>query len=334
MSQLSARTIWIALGMLILATLPIWMQHPYYINTSSQILYWAIIALGLNVLVGYAGLTSLGHAGLFAITGYAVALLVEAGFGHLTAALAAIVITLAGTAIFAVLALRATGIGFLMITLALGQIVWGIAYRWVDLTQGDNGVNLKTRPMPFGIDLSSPEAFYWATFVMFVLTVVSMRLFVASPFGASVRGTRDQDRRMNALGFNVWLIRFLAFMFSGFWCAVGGLLYIYYNQFVAPPVAALQTSAEVLLMVISGGTGTLLGPIAGAAIVIIVKNVVSAWIERWNLVLGLIFVLIISFMPTGLIPGISALWRARRGTNAGNGKVGTEASQPEKEGGR
>ena len=311
----------LVVSLLIMAALPIWMQHPYYINTSSQILYWAIIALGLNVLVGYAGLTSLGHAGLFAITGYGVALMVEAGYGHLTAAIAAIGFTLLASAVFAVLALRATGIGFLMITLALGQIVWGIAYRWVDLTQGDNGVNLKVRPMPFGIDLSSPSAFYWATYILFVAALVSMFYFVRSPFGASVRGTRDQDRRMNALGFNVWLIRFLAFLFSGFWCAIGGLLYIYYNQFIAPPVAALQTSAEVLLMVISGGAGTLFGPIAGAAIVIIIKNIVSAWIERWNLVLGLIFILIISFMPEGLIPGSRRIWRKFRGSDAPGGRL-------------
>ena len=327
MNMLSLRNVGIGLGLLFLATLPVWMQHPYYINTSSQILYWAIIALGLNVLVGYAGLTSLGHAGLFAITGYSVALMVDAGFGHLTAALAAIALTLAATAVFAVLALRATGIGFLMITLAMGQIVWGIAYRWVDLTNGDNGVNLKVRPMPFGLDLSSPSAFYWATFVAFVAALIAMQLFVRSPFGATVRGTRDQPRRMTALGFNVWLIQFLAFMFSGFWCAIGGLLYIYYNQFVAPPVAGLQSSAEVLLMVISGGTGTLLGPIAGAAIVIIIKNVVSAWIERWNLVLGLIFVIIISFMPDGLVPGTKRLWRTMRGTDAAEAAAARAAAE-------
>ena len=299
----------LAVGFLVLATLPVWLGHPYYINISSQILFWAIIALGLNVLVGYGGLTSLGHSGLFAITAYTVALMVEAGYGHLAAAIAALVLTVAASAVFAVLALRATGIGFLMITLALGQIVWGIAYRWVGLTNGDNGVNLKTRPEPLGISLMSPESFYWATFVLFLVAMGSMYLFVRSPFGASVRGARDQPRRMNALGFNVWLIRFLAFLFSGFWCGVGGLLYVYYNQFVSPQVAALQTSAEVLLMVISGGTATLFGPIAGAAIVVIMKNVVSAWIERWNLVLGIVFVLIISFMPEGLVPGTARLWR-------------------------
>jgi branched-chain amino acid transport system permease protein len=139
-----------------------------------------------------------------------------------------------------------------------------------------------------------------------------MWVFVRSPFGASVRGTRDQARRMTALGYNVWLIRFLAFLLSGFWSGVAGLLYVYYHQFIAPPIASLQSSAEVLLMVISGGSATLLGPIAGAAIVVIMKNVVSAYIERWNLALGLIFILIISFMPEGLVPGSARLWRAGR----------------------
>jgi len=139
-----------------------------------------------------------------------------------------------------------------------------------------------------------------------------MRVFVRSPFGASVRGTRDQARRMTALGYNVWLIRFLAFLVSGFWSGIAGLLYVYYHQFIAPPTASLQASAEILLMVISGGTATLLGPIAGAAIVVIMKNVVSAYIERWNLVLGLIFILIISFMPEGLVPGSVRWWRAGR----------------------
>ena len=276
-----------------------------------------MFALALNVLVGYAGLVSLGHAGLFAIAGYAAALLLAAGHGHLAANLAAIVVTLVASAVFAVLALRATGIGFLMITLALGQIVWGVAYRWASLTNGDNGVNVSTRPTVFGWSLAGADQFYYATLVIFVLAVVSMAVFVRSPFGAALRGTRDQPRRMNALGYNVWLIRFLAFLFSGFWTGVAGILFLYYNQFISPQVSALTASAEALLMVISGGSATLLGPIVGAAIVVMMKNVASAYIERWNLVLGLIFVIIISFMPEGLVPGSVRLckagWRALRG---------------------
>jgi branched-chain amino acid transport system permease protein len=210
---------------------------------------------------------------------------------------------------FAVLALRGTGLGFVMITVALGQIVWGIAYRWISLTNGDNGISINVRPRPFGLPLDSADAFYWATLVVFLIAVAAMAIFVASPFGAAVRGTRDQPRRMTALGYNVWLTRFLAFLFSGFWSGVAGLLYLYYNQFVSPQTVALSASAEALLMVIAGGTATLLGPIAGAALVIIMKDVASAYIERWNFVLGAIFVVIVIFMPEGLVPGSVRLWR-------------------------
>jgi branched-chain amino acid transport system permease protein len=134
-------------------------------------------------------------------------------------------------------------------------------------------------------------------------------MLVASPFGASLRGTRDQPRRMAALGYHVWMTRFLAFLLSGFWSGVAGLLFLYYNQFVSPQAVALTASAEALLMVISGGSGTLLGPVVGAALVIVMKNVASAYIERWNFVLGAIFVAIVVFMPEGLVPGAARLWR-------------------------
>jgi branched-chain amino acid transport system permease protein len=303
----------LVVALVLLATLPAWVGNAYYINIASQILLFAVFALALNVLVGYGGLVSLGHAGLFAVAGYTAALMLQAGQGHLAADLAAVGVTLAMSAVFAVLALRATGIGFLMITLALGQILWGIAYRWANLTNGDNGVNVSTRPAPFGVSLAGAPSFYFATLVVFLLALATMALFVRSPFGASLCGTRDQARRMTALGYNVWLIRFLAFLFSGFWSGVAGILFVYYNQFISPQIAALQTSAEVLLMVISGGTATLAGPIVGAAIVVITKNVVSAYVVRWNMVLGVIFVVIITFMPEGLVPGSARLWRwARR----------------------
>jgi branched-chain amino acid transport system permease protein len=299
----------LAAAAVLLVTVPAWVGNAYYINIASQILFWAVFALALNVLVGYAGLVSLGHAGLFAMAGYVAGLALEAHHGHGVAIALGLIAAVATAALFAVLALRATGIGFLMITLALGQILWGIAYRWAGLTHGDNGVVVRSRPAPFGLSLATPTSFYYATLIVFVLALLAMLIFVRSPFGASLCGTRDQARRMTALGYHVWVIRFLAFLFSGFWSGVAGLLYVYYNQFISPQVVGLQTSAEVLLMVISGGTATLLGPIAGAAIVVIMKNVASAYIERWNLVLGVIFVAIITFMPEGLVPGSIRLWR-------------------------
>jgi branched-chain amino acid transport system permease protein len=299
----------LAAALVILATVPLWIGSTYYVNIASQILFYAIFALGVNVLAGYAGLVSLGHAGLFGIAAYAGAKIMTGGHGHLTVTAGALALTLLAAAVFAVLALRGTGLAFVMITVALGQIVWGVAYRWISITNGDNGIAIQGRPSPLGLSLTSPASFYWATLAVFLIAVVSMAVFVASPFGASVRGTRDQPRRMNALGYHVWMIRFIAFLFSGFWSGVAGLLYLYYNQFVSPQAVALTASAEALLMVIAGGTATLLGPVAGAALVVIVKNVASAHIERWNFVLGAIFVVIVVFMPEGLVPGTARRWR-------------------------
>ena len=317
------RRVALALALAILAALPLWVGSTYYVNIASQILFYAIFALAVNVLAGYAGLVSLGHAGLFGIAAYAAAKILNTGHGHLAVATGALAVTVLAAAVFAALALRGTGLGFVMITVALGQIVWGVAYRWISLTNGDNGITISGRPSPFGLSLASPRGFYWATFVVFLAAVASMAVFVASPFGASVRGARDQPRRMNALGYHVWMIRFLAFLVSGFWTGVAGVLYLYYNQFVSPQAVALAASAEALLMVIAGGTATLLGPITGAALVVVMKNVASAYIERWNFVLGAIFVAIVVFMPEGLVPGTVRLarwavaaWRSGRARRA------------------
>jgi branched-chain amino acid transport system permease protein len=302
----------LAVALAALAAVPLWVPGTFYVNIASQILLYAIFALGINVLAGYAGLVSLGHAGLFGIAAYTAAKILTAGHGHLASDAAALVVTVLGAAVFAVLALRGTGLAFVMITVALGQIVWGVAYRWISLTNGDNGISIPSRPRPFGLSLAAPRSFYWATFLVFLLALASMAIFVGSPLGAAVRGTRDQPRRMNALGYHVWMIRFAAFLFSGLWTGVAGLLYVYYHQFVSPQAVALTASAEALLMVISGGTGTLLGSVVGAGLVVVVKNVASAYIERWNFVLGAIFVLIVVFMPEGLVPGFARL--ARRAT--------------------
>src|SRR5437879_1530347 len=169
----------LAAALVLLATVPFWIGNSYYTNIAAQILLYAVFALGLNVLVGYAGLVSLGHAGLFGIAAYAGALIVNSGAGHFAAIGGALVVTVAAAGIFAVLALRGTGLGFVMITVALGQIVWGIAYRWISITNGDNGVSVTTRPQPFGLSLATAPGFYWATLVVFLVTVGAIAVFVA-----------------------------------------------------------------------------------------------------------------------------------------------------------
>ncbi len=309
-SPVTGQRIAIVIAILALIAVPYAINEIYYVNIASQILLYAVFALGLNILVGYAGLVSLGHAGLFGVASYMVAYTIAAGHGHFLAILAALAAGLASTAVFAALSLRASGISFIMITLALGEIIWGLAYRWISITNGDNGINVGSRPEPFGLSLSTARGFYGATLVVFLVAVAAVAIFVRSPFGAALCGTRDQPRRMNALGYHVWMIRFWAFMFSGLLTSVAGILFVYYTEFISPQALALTASAEGLLMVISGGAGTLLGPVVGAALVVIVKNVVSAYVERWNFMLGAIFVAIVIFMPEGLVPGAVRLTRA------------------------
>jgi branched-chain amino acid transport system permease protein len=281
----------------------------FYINLASQIFIAVIFAASLNLLVGYGGLPSLGHAAYLGMTAYLSGwLYLKLGLAHsLTAPLA-----LAGTTlmagIFGLFALRATGLGFLMITLALSQVLWGTAYRWASVTNGDNGLSGLTRPAPFGISLDGPVAFYYFALIVTVVSMWMMARFVGSPFGAALRGTRDQARRMSALGHNVWLIRWVTFIYAGFWGGVAGLLYVYYHKYIHPTSLSLTSSAEGLLGVIAGGSGTLAGPVIGAAIIVILKNYVSAYIERWNMLLGFVFVAIVLFMPDGLVPGMRRLW--------------------------
>ena len=322
------RLVAITVAVVALALVPYAISETYYVNIASQILLYAVFALGLNVLVGYAGLVSLGHAGLFGVAAYAVAYLLAAGFSQTFAIVAAIVIALVATAGFAALALRATGISYIMITLALGEIIWGLAYRWISITNGDNGINVAARPAPFGLSLSSATGFYEATLIVFLLAIAAVAIFVRSPFGAALAGTRDQPRRMSALGYHVWMIRFGASMFSGLLTAAAGILFVYYTLFISPQALALTASAEGLLMVISGGAGTLLGPVVGAALVVIVKNVVSAYIVRWNFMLGAIFVAIVVLMPEGLVPGAVRLTRAAWRSTGGRKSVASPVAEP------
>ena len=297
---------WIVLAVLLLG-LPL-VAGEFYINLSSQILIAAIFAASLNLLVGFGGLPSLGHAAFLGTAAYFSAwLYLKFGLAHWMTAPLALAATTLMAGLFGLIALRATGLSFLMLTLALSQVLWGTAYRWVAVTEGDNGLRGLTRPAPFGINLDDTTAFYYFALAVTVVSIWLMARFVNSPFGAALRGTRDQARRMSVLGHNVWLIRWITFVYAGFWGAVSGLLFVYYNKYIHPASLSLTSSAEAILAVIAGGSGTLAGPLVGAAIIVILKNYVSAYIERWNMLLGFVFVAIVIFMPDGLVPGMRRL---------------------------
>jgi branched-chain amino acid transport system permease protein len=297
-----------AIFLVLLAALPL-VSGEYYVNLASQILIFAVFAASINLLLGYGGLATLGHAAYLGVAAYLSALLyLKLHLAHWISAPLAVLGTTLMACAFGLIALRATGLGFLMLTLALSQVLWGTAYRWVSMTDGDNGLRGLVRPAPFGVNLDNATSFYYFVLVIGALAVWMMARFVASPFGAALRGTRDQPRRMSALGYDVWLIRWIAFVYAGFWGAVSGLLFVYYHKYIHPVSLSLANSAEGLLAVIAGGSGTLAGPLVGAAIVMLLKNYVSAYIERWNMLLGFVFVLIVIFMPEGVVPGAKRLW--------------------------
>jgi branched-chain amino acid transport system permease protein len=305
---------WFAIAVIAASLLlPPLLAGDFYINLASQILIAAIFALSLNLLVGFAGMTSLGHASYLGVAAYISALLTSRyGLSHGSAAVLSIAGTVAMAAFFGIIALRATGLGFLMITLALSQVLWGLAYRMSNVTNGDNGIAGLTRPAPFGISIDSPASFYWFVLIVAGFAFLMMAIFVSSAFGSSLKGVRDQPRRMAALGFNPWLIRWITFIYAGFWGGVSGLLYVYYHKYIHPTSLSTTSSAEALLGVIAGGSGTLGGPVVGAAVVLLIKNYASAYIERWNMLLGLVFLFIVLVMPTGIVPGVSRLTAAMR----------------------
>jgi len=247
---------WIGVALLAASfLLPPFLAGDFYINLASQILIAGIFALSLNLLVGFGGMTSLGHASYLGVAAYISALLTSRyGFGHGPAAVISIAGTTAMAAFFGVIALRATGLGFLMITLALSQVLWGLAYRMSNVTNGDNGITGLTRPMPFGISLDSATSFYWFAFLVAAVAFLTMTIFVSSSFGSSLKGVRDQPRRMAALGFNPWIIRWITFIYAGFWGGVSGLLFVYYHKYIHPTSLSITSSAESLLGVIAGGS--------------------------------------------------------------------------------
>jgi branched-chain amino acid transport system permease protein len=285
--------------------------RPYYLNLTTRMLIFALFAMSLDLLLGYTGLASLGHAAYFGVAAYTIALLIlRAGVDSGIAFPAALVAATVTGALFAPLALRARGSYFLMITFALAQVVWSVAFGWRSLTNGDDGMPGVTRP-DFGWSLDNPTSFYY--FVLAVVGVAALLLaaIVKSPFGRALRGIRDSESRMQALGYDVWRFQYVAFVLSAFFGGIAGALYAYYNRFVGPEDLYVVQSAEALIMVILGGAGTLIGPAIGAALIVFLEDFVSSMTEHWVLILGIIYVLVTLFAPRGLI-GLYVQFRQRR----------------------
>ena len=293
--------VWIAI-----ATFPQWSREwessRYATSVIRDILIFAIFAGSLDLLVGRAGLPSLGHAAFFGAGAYAAAivgqrlatneLLVGLGAAALVAGLLALVI--------GALAVRALGIFFLMLTLALAQMVYALAYQATELTGGSNGLAGVRRPSLLGIDLASAEALYLLVAVVFALVTLLLWRVTRSPYGRALTGIRENERRMRALGYDTRTLKLSVFVLAGALAGIAGALSAYAFRFVSPNDVALGTSVTGLVIVLVGGAGTLLGPLLGAAVVLFIERVLSSSIGFSQTVLGVVFILFVVFARQGL----------------------------------
>ena len=289
----------------------------YVIVLVTHALIFAILAMSVDLLLGYTGLPSLGQAAYLGMGGYLTAILASRyQFGlDWTFWLVLPAGVLAGAltaALFGLFAIRAAGVYFLMITLALGMCVWGLAYRWNSLTGGDNGLVLPPRPQ-FGIELADDVTYFYLVFAFFVASLALLKLVVSSPFGRSLVGIRENEPRMRILGYNTWLHKYLAFIIAGGVGGLAGVLWAHAHGLVSPEDLVLATSVDALLMVVLGGPGTLVGGAIGAAIVVFLREYLSTLVSWWQYVLGGVYVLTILYLPGGLmsIPARVRLWRAQ-----------------------
>jgi branched-chain amino acid transport system permease protein len=188
-----------------------------------------------------------------------------------------------------------------MITLALGMVLWGLSYRWIPVTGGDNGISgIPRLEAHVGLPVSGPVPFYYVALLVFAACAILMWLLVRSPFGLTLRGIRENEPRMKSLGFNTWLHCYVSYVLSGAFASVAGVIWAYYNGFVSPTYLDLTASSELFLMVTLGGPATLAGPVLGAGAIVVLKNVMSAYTARWLLILGIVYIVTMLWAPQGI----------------------------------
>ena len=288
----------------------------YLLLVGERVMIFAIAALSLELLIGVGGLVSFGHAAYLGIGAYAAGILASHGFGTLAIALPA---ALLGSALFALatgaVAVRTRGVYFIMITLAFGQMAFFIGTSLAPYG-GDDGLSWPTRTLVLGTRLLKSEtAFFYVILVLLAATYILVNRLVASRFGRVLRGLTDNETRMQAIGFTPYPYRLTAYVIAGTICGLAGFLLGNQAEFVSPAYMHWQRSGELIMMVLLGGTGTLYGPIAGAAAFLTLEETLSRLTENWKVILGPLLVLVVLFAKGG-IAGAIETWRQRRMTPA------------------
>lgn len=320
-----AKLVSILAAIAILIVLPYTISS-YYVSLISIVFISAILASSINMLAGDANLVSLGHAGIAAAAGYGLAWASKQGYdlgGQLAVAGIMTVIT---SVVYGLISMRTRGIFFLMVTLAAGMVCYGIAFRWSSVTGGDNGLTGISRPP----GLTAYWQFYFFVLAIFVIVTIALVITSRSPFGLAMRGIRDSETRMRSLGYNVANYKFVAVFLSGIVAGIAGVLTVWQFEFISPSAGGFDKSAMVMIMVIIGGIGTLFGPLLGATLVVSIEQVLSTYVDRWPMILGALFIVVVIFAPQGLDGGIRQLaaWFRRRRSPKGSEVTDTPREAP------
>lgn len=290
-------------GLVIALALPRLGLPTFYVSLLTQMWIYATVAMSLDLLIGFAGLVNFSQAAFFGAGAYAVAIAATrfhiTGFAEgLVLGIIAAVLT---SAVLSLVALRAENVGFIIITIALNQIMWGLAYQWVSVSGGDNGITGLIRPTVLGIDVTGNTNYYYVCLACYLIALIVLLAVANSPFGLALQAIRETPRRMRALGYNVWFYRYAALLISAAVAGAAGVLFAWYNQFVGPGDLALDLSTQILIIVILGGIGTLYGQLLGALIVVFLSNGLSSVTQRWEFILGAIYFIVVMYAPDGFI---------------------------------
>jgi branched-chain amino acid transport system permease protein len=265
-----------------------------------NILIFGLMATSLDLMAGYTGLVSLGHAAFLGVGAYGTAIATNHGIGPNMAVPIALAAVLVAALAFGIVAVRVRELTFVILTLALSQLVWGLALLWVSVSGGDNGLSVSSLPVLGSVDLNDPDTLYYFVLAVFLVCETLLWAIVHSPFGLSLQGIRDNEQRMRTLGYNVSLHKYLAFVISSFLAGVAGILYAFYNLYVTPTSIDFSHNGIIVMMAIVGGLGTLWGPLVGAGVVVFIQLYVSIHLTRWVTLLGVVFVLTVLFAREGL----------------------------------
>jgi branched-chain amino acid transport system permease protein len=287
---------------MVLAILPLVLPYP---ALAINILIFGLFATGFNLLFGYTGLLSLGHAALFGAGAYGCGIAIARfGLDLFSVLLCGIALALVVGAIVGALAIRTRGVYFSMVTLALAQCLYFIFYQWVSVTGGESGlrgVSLTRLDLgPLHLDLLDPMQKYYFFLLFVAIALAGFSRILRSPFGAVIEGIRENENRARASGYSLDVMKWMSFVLSAAFCGLAGALNAIHLGIVSIETLFYTTSGTVVMMTLLGGMGTFFGPFVGAALFLALEDIASNWTTHWQLVAGLIFIACVRFFPRGV----------------------------------